>query len=51
LNALPALTRSIVWLRDVEGYTHAEIAKLYGCKASFSRSQLARANRTQLKLL
>lgn len=44
LNALPDLSRSIVWLHDVEGYTHAEIARLYDRTASFSKSQLARAH-------
>jgi RNA polymerase sigma factor (sigma-70 family) len=44
LNALPELSRSIVWLHDVEGYTHAEIARLYNRTASFSKSQLARAH-------
>jgi len=44
LNALPDLARSIVWLHDVEGYTHAEIARLYDRTASFSKSQLARAH-------
>jgi RNA polymerase sigma factor (sigma-70 family) len=45
LAALPALTRSIVWLHDVEGLTHPEIARLYGGSISFSKSQLARAHR------
>jgi RNA polymerase sigma-70 factor (ECF subfamily) len=44
LNALPNLSRSIVWLHDVEGYTHEEIAQLHGRTASFSKSQLARAH-------
>jgi RNA polymerase sigma-70 factor (ECF subfamily) len=44
LNALPDLARSIVWLHDVEGYTHAEIARLHDRSASFSKSQLARAH-------
>lgn len=44
LNALPAHSRGIVWLHDVEGYTHAEIARLYGRTASYSKSQLARAH-------
>ena len=44
LNALPDLGRSIVWLHDVEGYTHAEIAQLFDRTASFSKSQLARAH-------
>jgi RNA polymerase sigma-70 factor (ECF subfamily) len=41
---LPALTRSVVWLHDVEGYTHGEIARLMGRTTSFSKSQLARAH-------
>lgn len=44
LSALPPLTRSIVWLHDVEGYTHSEIARLVGRTTSFSKSQLARAH-------
>lgn len=44
LAALPALTRSVVWLYDVEGYTHAEIARMLGRTISFSKSQLARAH-------
>jgi RNA polymerase sigma factor (sigma-70 family) len=44
LNRLPAVARSIVWLHDVEGYKHAEIAQLFGNSVSFSKSQLARAH-------
>jgi RNA polymerase sigma factor (sigma-70 family) len=44
LAQLPPLTRSIVWLHDVEGYTHSEIARLVGRTTSFSKSQLARAH-------
>ena len=44
LASLPPLTRSVVWLHDVEGYTHGEIARLLGRTASFSKSQLARAH-------
>jgi RNA polymerase sigma-70 factor (ECF subfamily) len=36
--------RAVVWLHDVEGYTHAEIGVLFGATASFSKSQLARAH-------
>ena len=36
--------RAVVWLHDVEGYTHAEIGRLFGATASFSKSQLARAH-------
>ena len=41
---LKPLARSIVWLHDVEGYTHEEIAALMGRTKSFSKSQLARAH-------
>jgi RNA polymerase sigma factor (sigma-70 family) len=44
LSTLPALTRSVVWLHDVEGYTHVEIARMLGRSTSFSKSQLARAH-------
>jgi len=44
LEALPAVSRVIVWLHDVEGFTHAEIASLFGRTPSFSKSQLARAH-------
>jgi RNA polymerase sigma-70 factor (ECF subfamily) len=36
--------RAVIWLHDVEGYTHAEIGRLLGGTASFSKSQLARAH-------
>jgi RNA polymerase sigma factor (sigma-70 family) len=42
--------RAVVWLHDVEGYTHVEIGALFGASASFSKSQLARAHR-QLRTL
>lgn len=51
LTALPPLTRSVVWLHDVEGYTHHEIAQLLGRTASFSKSQLARAHQRLRELL
>ena len=35
---------AVVWLHDVEGYTHEEIAELMGMTTSFSKSQLARAH-------
>ena len=44
LASLPALTRTVVWLYDVEGYTHGEIAALLGRTPSFSKSQLSRAH-------
>lgn len=44
LAQLPAQTRAVVWLHDVEGYTHDEIAGLFGKSVSFSKSQLMRAH-------
>ena len=43
LGNLSAVTRTVVWLHDVEGYTHKEIAALLGKSESFSKSQLSRA--------
>lgn len=43
LVTLPPPTRAVVWLHDVEGYTHKEIGALMGKTASFSKSQLTRA--------
>jgi RNA polymerase sigma factor (sigma-70 family) len=51
LAQLPPLTRSIVWLHDVEGYTHGEIARVVGRTTSFSKSQLARAHKRLRELL
>lgn len=45
LNALPAATRSVLWLYHAEGYTHDEIAVLMQRTPSFSKSQLARGTR------
>lgn len=44
LARLGDTSRTVVWLHDVEGYTHAEIGALLGGTASFSKSQLARAH-------
>ena len=44
LARLGDTARAVVWLHDVEGYTHAEIGQLLGGTASFSKSQLARAH-------
>lgn len=43
LNQLSPTARTVVWLHDIEGYTHLEIADLLGKTPSFSKSQLARA--------
>jgi RNA polymerase sigma-70 factor (ECF subfamily) len=42
LGVLPPETRLVIWLHDVEGYTHREIGELTGQTASYSKSQLAR---------
>ena len=44
LERLPEISRAVVWLHDVEGYTHDEIAEMMGKTPSFSKSQLARAH-------
>ena len=44
LALLSDTSRAVVWLHDVEGYTHKEIGALMGRTASFSKSQLARAH-------
>jgi RNA polymerase sigma factor (sigma-70 family) len=51
LAGLPALSRAVVWMHDVEGYTHEEIAEISGRTASFSKSQLARAHERLRALL
>ena len=45
LRALSPTARSVVWLHDVEGLTHGEIAESMGKSVSFSKSQLARAHK------
>jgi RNA polymerase sigma-70 factor (ECF subfamily) len=44
LMTLPAVSRAVVWLHDVEGYTHAEIGQALGRTPSFSKTQLSRAH-------
>jgi RNA polymerase sigma-70 factor (ECF subfamily) len=44
LAALPVTARAIVWMYEVEGYSHQEIAREFGRSVSFSKSQLARAH-------
>lgn len=43
LAALGPEDRAIVWLHDVEGYNHREIAGLFGKTESFSKTRLSRA--------
>jgi RNA polymerase sigma factor (sigma-70 family) len=44
LARLSPMTRAVVWLYDVEGWTHEEIAKAFDRSLSFSKSQLARGH-------
>jgi RNA polymerase sigma factor (sigma-70 family) len=44
LATLQHTARLVVWLHDVEGYTHSQIGELLGGTASLSKSQLARAH-------
>lgn len=44
LATLPPTARAVVWLYDVEGYSHEEIARLMGKTVSFSKSRLSRAH-------
>lgn len=54
LAALDEIDRTVVWLHDVEGYSHVEIAKFYDQSESFSKTRLSRARarlREQMKNL
>jgi RNA polymerase sigma-70 factor (ECF subfamily) len=44
LDRLSDTARAVVWLHDVEGFTHEEIGAQMGKTPSFSKSQLARAH-------
>lgn len=50
LGQLSDEDRAVVWLHDVEGYKHREIAQLFGKTESFSKTRLNRA-RTRLREL
>jgi RNA polymerase sigma-70 factor (ECF subfamily) len=43
LTTLNHEDRAVVWLHDVEGYNHREIARLFGKTESFSKTRLSRA--------
>lgn len=51
LASLPAKSRMVVWLHDVEGLTHKEVGEAMGKTASFSKSQLVRAHKRLRDLL
>jgi RNA polymerase sigma factor (sigma-70 family) len=44
LASLSPTARAVVWLFEVEGYSHDEIGRAFGRSASFSKSQVARAH-------
>ena len=44
LATLTPTARAVVWLYEVEGWSHEEIARSFGRTVSFSKSQLARAH-------
>ncbi len=43
MRDLPEHVRLILWMKEVEGYTHAEIAEMVGKTASYSKSVVARS--------
>jgi RNA polymerase sigma factor (sigma-70 family) len=44
LLRLSPVARAVLWLHEVEGYTHQEIGEMMGKTASFSKSQLSRTH-------
>jgi RNA polymerase sigma-70 factor (ECF subfamily) len=44
LASLAPTARAVVWMYEVEGYSHQEIAHAFGRSVSFSKTQLARAH-------
>jgi RNA polymerase sigma factor (sigma-70 family) len=51
LAQLPDVARAVVWLFDVEGMSHEEIAAVFDRTVSFSKSQLSRAHALLRELL
>ncbi|MDQ2070079.1 RNA polymerase sigma factor [Natronospira bacteriovora] len=51
LDRLDTEDRMVMWLKEVEGYSHAEIAELCGQSVSYSKSRLARAHERLRTLL
>jgi RNA polymerase sigma factor (sigma-70 family) len=50
-SSLDADDRTVVWLHDVEGFTHKEIAEFFSKTESFSKTRLSRAHLRLRKLL
>jgi RNA polymerase sigma factor (sigma-70 family) len=44
LATLAPTARAVLWMYEVEGFSHQEIAREFGRSVSFSKSQLARAH-------
>jgi len=51
LSKLPTISRSILWMYEVEGLSHQEIADMYGKTVSFSKTHLSRAKQIAQKYL
>jgi RNA polymerase sigma-70 factor, ECF subfamily len=51
LDKLPAGSRAVIVLHDIEGYSHEEIADMIGIAAGTSRAQLWRARRALSQVL
>ncbi len=51
MGRLSDTSRAVVWMHDVEGYTHEEIAELMDRTVSFSKSQLSRAHARLRRML
>jgi RNA polymerase sigma factor (sigma-70 family) len=43
LQRLPALARTVVWLHEMEGWSHPELGERFGHSASWSKSIVSRA--------
>lgn len=43
LQRLPPLARTVLWLHEMEGWSHAELARRFGRSESWSKSVLSRA--------
>ncbi len=51
LDQLPEGYRAVLWLHDVEGYTHEEISRQLGIAVGTSKSQLSKARARLRKLV
>jgi RNA polymerase sigma-70 factor (ECF subfamily) len=51
LQRLNHQDRAVIWLHDVEGYRHEEIAAMFGKTESFSKTRLSRARRRVRELI